>query len=57
MNSGLLPNGKANVEIPMVAKAVEEARVSTFTNNLKDGSYRRFRITDQSVRSDISPDR
>lgn len=42
MNSGLLPNGKANVEIPMVAKAVEEARVSTFTNNLKDGSYRNW---------------
>ena len=42
MNSGLLPNGKANVEIPMVAKAVEEARISTFTNNLKDGSKRNW---------------
>ena len=42
MESGLLPNGKANSEIPMVAKAVEEARVSTFTNNLKDGSYRNW---------------
>lgn len=42
MNSGLLPDGRANVEIPMVAKATEEARVSTFTNNLKDGSYRNW---------------
>tara|TARA_R100001443_G_scaffold28025_1_gene41134 strand:+ start:14328 stop:17972 length:3645 start_codon:yes stop_codon:yes gene_type:complete len=39
MENGLLPNGKANVEIPMVKDAVNFARVSTFTNPLKDGSW------------------
>nr|BAR33890.1 protein transporter sec31 [uncultured Mediterranean phage uvMED] len=39
MDNGLLPNGKANVEIPMVKDAVNFARVSTFTNPLKDGSF------------------
>ena len=39
MENGLLPNGKANIEIPMVKDAVNFARVSTFTNPLKDGSH------------------
>ena len=39
MDNGLTPNGKANIEIPMVKDAVNFARVSTFTNPLKDGSF------------------
>lgn len=42
MDSGLLPNGKANTELPMARDAMLEARNSTFTNALKDGSYRNW---------------
>jgi hypothetical protein len=39
MDNGLTPKGNANLEIPMVKDAVNFARVSTFTNPLKDGSF------------------
>ena len=39
MDNGLTKNGRANIEIPMVKDAVNFARVSTFTNPLKDGSF------------------
>ena len=42
MNNALKENGTANIDLPIVADALESARKGTFTNALKDGSYRNW---------------